>query len=148
MNERYTTPTLPSRKYIELIGTAICVFNSNNSFVIENILRMDKTKEDSWHSLLDKVSGKLIADIQKTITAHSNDTIANLFSEIVEIRNRIVHSFQITESSVAIDDPDHQMLATKHLKSGKQELITEEYLMSFIKKNEELSTKLHQFRGH
>ncbi len=66
----------------------------------------------------------------------------------MEIRNRIVHSFQITESSVAIDDPDHQMLATKHLKSGKQELITEEYLMSFIKKNEELSTKLHQFRGH
>ena len=146
MNESYTTQTLPSRKYRELIGTAICVFNSNNSFVIENILRMDKTKEDSWHSLLDKVSGKLIADIQKTITAHSNDTIANLFSEIVEIRNRIVHSFQITAPAGMTDDPDNQMLATKY-KDGTQEIITEEYLLNFINLNQEISTKLHQFRG-
>lgn len=44
------------------------------------------------------------------------------------------------------DDPDNQMLATKH-KNGKQEYITEEYLLNFIKKNDELSLKLHKFRG-
>lgn len=148
MNESYTTQTLPSKKYRELIGTAICVFNSNNSFVIENIIRADQTGEYEWHKLIDKMSGHLNSDIKKTITVNSDETIANLFSDLVDIRNRIVHSFQITEPSLGIDDPHHQMLATKHKNSGKQEFITEEYLMNFIKMNEELSTELHKFRGH
>ena len=38
MYENYTRQSLPSRKYRELLGSAVCVFNSNNSFVIENIL--------------------------------------------------------------------------------------------------------------
>ena len=38
------------------------------------------------------------------------------------------------------------MLATKY-KDGNQIIITEEYLLDFIKKNEELSSKLHEFRG-
>jgi len=36
MYESYTRQALPSKNYRELIGTAICVFNSNNSFVIED----------------------------------------------------------------------------------------------------------------
>ena len=150
MNESYTTQTLPSKKYRELIGTAICVFNSNNSFVIENILRVDQTGQYRWHKLIDKVSGRLSSDgdIEKTITANSDETIAKLFIEIVDIRNRIVHSFQITAPAGMTDDPDNQMLATKHKNLGKQEFITEEYLLNFIKMNEELSTKLHKFRGY
>jgi hypothetical protein len=150
MNESYTTQTLPSKKYRELIGTAICVFNSNNSFVIENILRVDQTGQYRWHKLIDIVSGRLSSDgdIEKTITANSDETIAKLFIEIVDIRNRIVHSFQITAPAGITDDPDNQMLATKHKNLGKQEFITEEYLLNFIKMNEELSTKLHKFRGY
>lgn len=148
MYESYTNQCLPSKKYRELIGTAICVFNSNNSFVIENILRAGQTGQYEWHKLIDKMSGWLSDDIRLTITANSDETIAKLFSDIIEIRNRIIHSFQITAPAGITDDPDNQMLATKHRNSGKQELITEEYLMSFIKMNEELSTKLHQFRGH
>ncbi|XZU98523.1 selenium binding protein [Acinetobacter baumannii] len=146
MYESYTRQALPSKKYRELIGTAICVFNSNNSFMIENILRVDQTGQYEWHKLIDKMSGRLSDDIEKTITAKSDATIAQLFSDIVDIRNRIVHSFQITAPAGITDDVDNQMLATKH-RDGRQERITEEYLMRFIKLNEELSTKLHQFRG-
>ena len=56
MYENYTRQSLPSKKYRELLGTAICVFNSNNSFVIENILREDESY--TWDCLIDKESGK------------------------------------------------------------------------------------------
>lgn len=55
-----------------------------------------------------------------------------LFVEIVEKRNRIIHSFSITS-------PDgEQILATKtKVKDGNIQFeITEEFLMNFIKKNE------------
>jgi len=143
MSESYTRQALPSKKYRELIGTAICVFNSNNSFVIENILRADQTGKYEWHKLIDETSGDLAPAIKKTITASS---IAKLFSDIVAIRNRIAHSFQITAPAGMTDDPNDQMLATKY-KNGRQEIITEEYLLNFINLNQELSTELHQFRG-
>ncbi|WP_075383458.1 selenium binding protein [Acinetobacter pittii] len=146
MYESYTRQALPSKKYRELLGTALCVFNTNNNFVIENILRVDQTGQYDWHKLIDKVSGRLTDDIEKTITANSDQTIANLFNDIVYMRNRIVHSFQITAPAGLTDDQDNQMLATKH-RDETQEIITEEYLMRFIEKNQELSTKLHQFRG-
>lgn len=38
MYEAYTRQSLPSKKYRELLGSALCVFNSNNSFMIENII--------------------------------------------------------------------------------------------------------------
>lgn len=38
MYEHYSRQCLPSKKYRELLGSAVCVFNSNNSFIIENIL--------------------------------------------------------------------------------------------------------------
>lgn len=41
MYEEYSKQALPSKKYRELLGSALCVFNSNNSFIIENILRVD-----------------------------------------------------------------------------------------------------------
>ena len=44
MNESITKQALPSEEYIKLLGIALCVFNSNNAFVIENILN-NKEKE-------------------------------------------------------------------------------------------------------
>ncbi len=35
MYESYSKQALPSKEYRELLGTALCVFNSNNNFVIE-----------------------------------------------------------------------------------------------------------------
>ena len=67
--------------------------------------------------------------IEKTI-ANSNPAIAKKFGEIVEMRNRIIHVFRVTS-------PD-----------GEQFIITEKYLIDFIKKNDELSDMLHNYRGY
>ena len=67
MCESYTRQALPSKKYRELLGSAVCVFNSNNAFVIENILHTNNTDYD-WYSLTDNLSGSLIASVKATIT--------------------------------------------------------------------------------
>jgi len=139
MYEGYTRQALPSREYRELLGSAICVFNSNNSFVIENILR-ENNVDYSWYDLIDKESGKLMQPIKNTITKASDTQIACLFEAIINKRNRIVHSFQIT------DTDGKQKLATKN-KQNIQFVITEEYLLNFIKDNEKLCDMLYSFRG-
>jgi hypothetical protein len=139
MYEDYTRQSLPSKKYRELLGSALCVFNSNNSFIIENILSLDGTYY-SWYDLIDRTSGNLSDPIEKTITKASGNKIAVLFREIVDKRNRIIHSFQFT------DEDGEQRLATKE-KNNKQYIITEEYLLNFIKDNQELCALLHKFRG-
>lgn len=135
-----TSQSLPEKRYRELLGTAICVFNSNNSFIIENILNNDIQNKYDWYMLIDMTSGELTAPIKETITENSNTKIANLFTEIIQERNRIVHSFQIT------DKDEQQKLATKD-KHHKQFIITEKFMLDFIKKNDKLSNYLHNFRG-
>lgn len=141
MYEKYTRQALPSRNYRLLLGTALCVFNSNNAFMIENVLRNDNTID--WYELIDKTSGALKAYIEKTLP-FEDDRIGGLFSEIISMRDRIVHSYQITNQN------NEQSLATKTKnKDGNVQFeITEKYLMDFIKKNEELSTLLHAHRGY
>ncbi len=140
MYESYSRQALPSKNYRELLGAAICVFNSNNSFVIENILRNDAKSRYDWWTLIDMTSGDLSLPIKKTITKASNTQIATLFGDLINKRNRIVHSFQIT------DCDNEQRLATKD-KRHHQFVITEDYLLEFIRGNEKLSTMLHEFRG-
>lgn len=113
MYEEYSKQTLPSKKYRELLGSALCVFNSNNSFIIENILRVDN-EHYNWFDLIDKTSGNLLPVIVETIiSVTQNNKISMLFNELVNTRNRIVHSFQIT------DEYGNQLLATKE-KNGNQ----------------------------
>jgi len=139
MYENYTRQALPEKEYRELLGSALCVFNSNNAFVIENILRVDN--QYNCNDLIDRTSGQLKEPVEETIIKESNSDIAKLFEIIVEKRNRIIHSFQITNE-------DHeQILATKE-RNGRQFHITEAYLRAFIKDNERLSSLLHDFRGH
>lgn len=132
---------MPPKEYRELLGTALCVFNSNNSFIIENILHTDKVNYN-WYELIDKESGKLNKVIVATIVLNGGQAIADLFSDLVERRNRIIHSFQITNNG------GEQILATKtKVKDGnKQFIITKEYLMQFIKDNEKLSSLLYDYR--
>lgn len=141
MYENYTRQSLPTKEYRELLGSAICVFNSNNSFIIENILREDGGRNYSWYDLIDKTSGQLKAAINDTITTKAGSEIAQIFSDLVDKRNRIIHSFQIT------NDDKEQILATKD-KQHNQFVITKEYLLDFIKGNEVLSDKLYAFRGY
>ena len=141
MYEKYTRQSLPAKEYRELLGTAICVFNSNNSFIIENVLREDGGRNYNWYDLIDKTSGQLKAAINDTITTKAGSEIAQIFSDLVDKRNRIIHSFQIT------NDDKKQILATKD-KQHNQFVITKEYLLDFIKANEVLRDKLYTFRGY
>ena len=144
MYEKYTRQSLPSKRYRELLGSAICVFNSNNAFIIENILRFDENDAYNWYELIDKTSGSLSKDVKKVISEKFGDDIEVLFEELVDSRNRIVHSFQITNSV------GEQSLATKEkVKDGNRQFeITEAYMLDFISKNEKLSDMLHTIRGY
>ena len=139
MYESYTRQALPSKAYRELLGTALVVFNANNAFMIENILKQSDYQDYDWYQLIDLRSGelkKLLYVFSKSINA---ETVSSLFTELIKDRNRIVHSFQIT-------DKDHeQRLATKD-RDHHQFVITEEFLMNFIKKNEVLSFELYRIR--
>src|SRR5690554_4253010 len=132
MYEQYSRQALPTKQYREILGSAICVFNSNSQFVIENILRIDNATFN-WYDLIDKTSGQLNDPIKNTITENSNDEIAVIFKSLVDKRNRIIHSFQITHEG-------EQILATKD-KNHHQFIIAAEYLLDFIKDNELLSSK-------
>lgn len=138
MYENYTRQALPSKTYRELLGTALCVFNSNNAFIIENVLNTKIDSSLSWHSLIDKESGQLTPIIKQTI---NDDNISQLFAQIIKMRNRIIHSYQITGPK------NEQILCTKvKAPDNKQFVITVDYLMNFIKENEKLSTLLHAYR--
>ena len=140
MYEEYTRQALPDRRYRELLGSALCVFNSNNSFIIETVLRHSNSY--SWYSLIDLESGKLKKVVRDAISKEYGDDIEKFFSDMIEQRNRIIHSFQITNKQ------GKQVLATKEHKKSEQFEITEDYLLNFIKLNEKLSDMLHDFRGY
>ena len=138
-----TRQAIPSQEYRELVGTALCVFNSNNAFIIENILHTNSI-DYNWYDLTDKESGTLKRIVDATIQLNSSMEIYQLFSDIVDMRNRLAHSFLIT------DKDGQAILATKTtVKNGNiQFVITEDYLADFIKKNEELCLLLHEYRRH
>lgn len=143
MYENYTRQSLPTKEYRELLGSALCVFSSNNGFIIENIIKTNVSFD--WYELIDKESGLLRKAISETISKKCKNTdIEDLFLEIVNMRNRIIHGFRITSKN------GEQVLATKtRKKEGNVQFeITNEYLMDFIKKNEQLNYLLHQYRGY
>ena len=143
MYESYTRQSLPTKQYRELLGSAICVFNSNNAFIIENILKCDDLGKYDWYNLMDMNSGELKGSVREVITSKCGNKIEALFAKIIEMRNRIIHSYRITNAA------GEQVLATKKkVKDGNRQFeITEEYLLDFIDLNQELSDLLHDLRG-
>ena len=92
--------------------------------------------------MIDKESGQLKSPIAQTITKNASAEIAELFSDIVYRRNRIIHSFRCTLSK------NEQILATKDRITNQQFDIGEEYLVEFIKLNDILLDLLHKYRGY
>lgn len=89
------------------------------------------------------MSGELKKILSETISANCENTkIEDLFLDIVNMRNRIIHGFQITSCN------GEQVLATKT--RGKEDSIQfeikEEYLLKFIQKNQKLSDLLYAYR--
>lgn len=120
MYESYSIQSLPERKLRELLGSSLCAFNSNNTFIIENILNVDSS-DCSWHELMNKVSGNLSRRVDETITIESNSDIATEFKNIIEKRNRIIHSFLTT-------NPNGEIALWTIDKNNIQTEITEQYL--------------------
>ena len=125
MYEDYTRQSLPEKYYRELLGTALCVFNSNNAFIIETILRLDISGEYDWYHLIDLESGRLRPSVHNVISTQCGSDVEDLFLNLIERRNRIIHSYRITNSS------GQQVLATKTMiKDGNTQFeITEDYLL-------------------
>lgn len=144
MYEDYTRQSLPEKYYRELLGTALCVFNSNNAFIIETILRLDISGDYDWYHLIDLESGRLRPSVHNVISTQCGSDVEDLFLNLIERRNRIIHSYRITNSS------GQQVLATKTMiKDGNTQFeITEDYLLEFIKLNDKLSSMLHNLRGY
>lgn len=92
--------------------------------------------------MIDKESGQLKSPIAQTITKNAGAEIAELFSDIVYKRNRIIHSFRCTSSK------EEQILATKDRITNQQFYIDEHYLINFIELNNKLSHLLHEYRGY
>lgn len=139
MYESYSRQSLPEASYRALLGSAICVFNSNFAFIIENMLREDPDLYN-WSELIGLEGGKLQRRMKKGALSEC-DEICSLFELLCLKRNRIIHSFQITNAK------GEQVLATRE-KSGHQFEITESYLLDFIIENGQLSSLLHSYRGY
>ena len=143
MYEEYTHQSLPSKPYRELLGSAICVFNENTAFIIETILRLDISNTYDWYHLTDLEAGRLRSSVHNVISTQCGSEVETLFTEIIKQRNRIIHSYRITNAS------NQQVLATKEpIKDGNTQFeITEDYLIEFIRLNEKLNAMLHKLRG-
>ncbi len=101
MRENLTRQSLPSYSYYKYLGAALCVFNQNNSFIIEMILenieetgiKLKNGTTPTWYDFMEGTSGVFKSAIHETITKKSDSTIEDLFYESVGMRDRIVHSF-------------------------------------------------------
>lgn len=134
--------SLPSDYYVYLVGACVCVFNSNNGFLIENILRINKGT--NWHELIDQTSNKLLNKYSELLKKFPHgDEIVDLFENLVDMRNRILHSYRITSKT------QEQILGTKtKIKDGNTQFeITQNYMEEFIEKNNSLSSKLYDLRN-
>ena len=144
MNGNYcfkTRQSLPTPEYCELLGISLSVFCSNLPFIIEIFLNYNnKAGKYNWYQLIDEEAGNLKKI--KGLKSFFGNEIFDLFFKIVAMRNRIVHSFRITNAN------NEQSLATKELiKDGNTQFeITEEYLKEFISENEKLALLLDDFR--
>lgn len=148
MYSKYSNQAVSDQEYMTLLGTALYVFNSNNSFIVENMLNISNYC-DWWH-LIDQESGIIDSMIQGKHYSYAfkgHDEILQLFHDLVLRRNRIIHSFPITSYKES-DDPDGQILRTKaKVKSGNDQFtITKAFLLRFIKDNDKLSHLLDALR--
>lgn len=149
MKNPYTIQALPNKEYLELVGTAMYSFDSNNAFIIENLLYISDYHD--WWELIDQESGSIQSIMESKKYRHAfqkNDQyIIELFHDLTIKRNRIVHSFPVTSYKDS-DDPSGQILYTKEKDSDKQFPITKEYLIDFIRDNSKLSQLLYNLRDN
>lgn len=131
-----TRQSLPPEDYLVNLGISTCVFNSNISFLIENFMNLTAEETDFWFELNSFTSGQLLKYIKK----HNVNELIDSY-ELINMRNRIVHSFQATVDK-------QQILISLDTKTKEQILINNDYLKKFIEMNERLCGNLYKIRGY
>lgn len=137
-----TRQSLTDDEYLSLLGICQWVFNSNIHFLIEMIDEEHHgNSTESWYELADLMAGQL-KDHKNLVVGILSHDVYNLFSELVTMRNAIIHSFPTGEN------PDGYYVAFyKDKKTNEQVAIDKKYLKEFIKKNEALSLQIYSARG-
>lgn len=125
-----------SNEYCQLIGMCVLTFSSNFTLMMENISSSNLSKNNC--KLIDEFDGNTYTKIPDTF----DKNILNEYKTITDMYYKIIHSFCATTES------GKQILVKIDEKTNKQFYITEEYMKDFIKRNEDLSRKLHEIRGY
>lgn len=140
---RITRQSTSDDEFLYLLGLSQWVFNSNCHFIIELIDKEHHNNSDEhWFKLIDLTAGQLL-DYKNIIINVLGINIYNLFSEVVDNRNTIIHSIPTGEK---IDD--YVIPIYRNISKKKYIKIDKTYLINFIKKNQKLSDKLYKFRGY
>lgn len=140
---------LPELDYTILLGASIYCFNSCLSFAVE-LLRSQGYANLNWWKLTDQTAGVICDDVKYHLDDKSyiNPKLYDDFNDLCYKRDRIVHSFSITDG-----ETKEQMLQTKIKGTAKnkdeadrQFPITRDYMKKFIKQVLDLNYRLDDVR--
>ena len=80
MYENYSRQSLPTKEYRELLGSALCVFSSNNGFIIENIINTDDSF--NWYDLIDEIV------LDPWVTRNQERAVKSFLSQLAHQQNQ------------------------------------------------------------
>ena len=140
---KITRQSTSDDEFLYLLGVSQWVFNSNCGFIIEMIDKEHHNNSNElWKELIELTAGRLLNYKNKIIAILGRD-IYNLFGELVDDRNSIIHSIPTGEKV-----NDYVISIYRNDKKNKYIKVDKKFLINFIKKNEELSNAIHKFRGY
>jgi hypothetical protein len=138
-----TKQSTSNDELLKLLGISLWVFNSNCGFIIEMIDKEHhNNSSEHWHKLIELTSGSLL-DYKNLIITILGKEIYDLFYSLVEDRNCIIHSMPTGEK---VDN--YVIPIYRNDTKNRYVRIDKSFLISFIKKNEQLSDKIHKHRGY
>jgi hypothetical protein len=131
---------MPDGDLVKLIGISTIAFNSNLQFLIKNYLTKSENSDDDWWTLTDIEAGQIRRRTKDFLIENGFDEIDAVFNDLVNKRNRIIHSFSVTCQDGT------QGLNTLDRKTHNQFQIDEQYLHEFIVDNQGFSDLLYKMR--
>lgn len=140
---KLTRQSTSDDEFLNLLGVCQWVFNSNCGFIIEMIDKEHHSNSDEpWIRLIELTAGNLL-NYKNKIETILGAEIYSLFSELVNDRNYIIHSIPTGKK---IDD--YVIPIYRNDTKGKYVEISKDFMLNFIKRNEELCTLIHKCRGY
>lgn len=138
-----TRQSTSDEEFLYLLGLCQWVFNSNFNFIIEMIDKEHHDKSDErWNLLIEFTAGKLLGYKNKILTILGQD-IYELFDELIDERNAIIHSIPTGEKV------DNYVIPIYRNDSKKAYIrIDKKYLRNFIEKNQRLTDLIYEIRGY